>query len=223
MASEFSALLDDDAAAAAPATGVLAYLNQFKDRPAELQQAEHEYYGTPNTEPGFVPYNSPASMPTDVYQGLLQALKPTPLGTGIGGSTLEPAMQAKILNRDIQNQKEEFDSNMADLEDQTYQVMLQDYLSQQRQQRFSTITMDINGEQWEVPTDVPGLTEDDLRPWIGTDPSEWPPKILDIIENRARDNLERGYDPFGNPLSQDEDTQFNPSQPYSEPTPLPGT
>ncbi len=65
----------------------------------------------------------------------------------------------------------------------------------QRTSAYKTTIMDIGNEQWEVP-----VPEEFKRETQGP-PSKWPQKIMDILEGRARDNLERGYDPFGNPLT----------------------
>lgn len=185
-------------------------------RAAKLKAAEDQYYNTKNSQPGFVGYQDPGAMDEGTFQGLIDALKPQPIGAGLPRpGQLEPEMKQKMADRETEISDEE--DYMANKEFDAHER----YLDQQRKNSYATTTMNIGGEEWEVPLDLLGLDEDDMR-GLGTDVSRWPPELRDELENRARDLLEQGKDPFGNDMNAPLDEQGNVVPPYQEPTPIQG-
>lgn len=193
-------------------------------RAAKLKAAEDQYYNTKNSQPGFVGYQDPGAMDEGTFQGLIDALKPQPLGAmnvdkskwPPGEAMFSELQDEKMKNTELQEQAgQDVESKWNQIRDEMHQ--------RQREGVYKTFTMNIGGEEWEVPAnpeDV-GMTEDQFRE-LGDDPSKWPPNVLDTFEKLARDKLEMGYDPFGNPLDADLDEGGNVVPPYQEPTPIEG-
>lgn len=65
---------------------------------------------------------------------------------------------------------------------------------------YKTVGMEINGKEWEVPAVFDNMTDQDRAIIQGLPHTQWPGWVRDSIENNARDELEKGYDPFGNPM-----------------------
>jgi hypothetical protein len=70
---------------------------------------------------------------------------------------------------------------------------------------YKTVTMDLGNkksgsQEWEVPAVFDNMTEDERNIITYLPHTQWPDSIKMKIETNARDNLEQGNDPYGNPL-----------------------
>lgn len=181
-------------------------------RAAKLKAAEQQYYNTKNSQPGFVSHNDPGAMDQGTFQGLLDALKPQPLGAGLPPSRgLEPQLQAQEQNRDAQRDTDQYAKDLSEMEN--------DLTSSGDEHRmgpedvYKTIGMNINGEEWEVPAAFDEMSDQDRAIIQGLPQNQWPKYLLDKIEENARNELEQGNDPFGNKLNQQLDDNGNPIPP----------
>ena len=191
-------------------------------RASKLKAAEEAYYHTKNSQPGFVDYNNPGAMDEGTFQGLIQALKPQPIGGQVDRSKWP---RSEVFHEEMANEEFAKDAYETEHPKQTVEEkwnQIRDEMTQRdREGAHKTFTMNMGGEEWEIPAnpeDV-GMTEEQFDA-LGDDPSKWPPNILDTFEKLARDKLEMGYDPFGNRLDQEIDDNGNPL-PAPEGTPDP--
>ncbi len=65
---------------------------------------------------------------------------------------------------------------------------------------YKTVNMEIGGKEWEVPAVFDNMTDYERNIIHYLPHTQWPSSIRDKIESNARDNLEQGMDPFGNPI-----------------------
>jgi hypothetical protein len=74
----------------------------------------------------------------------------------------------------------------------TYQMGPQDV--------YKTIGLNIQGEEWEVPAVYDNMTDEDRNIIHYLPHTQWPKSIMEKIEENARNELEQGNDPYGNPI-----------------------